>query len=81
MERRNASLRLITRFSIPRRVASPKDSKAFPVRVPGPHIVLPLLAVLLAADEAYEIVDKVLSCRESLFIRVSEVDDGDSQSQ
>lgn len=57
MERREASFRRMTRFSTPRSVASPKASKALPLRVPGPQIVLHRLDVLLVVvvDDAYEI--------------------------
>jgi hypothetical protein len=56
----------MTKASTPRSVTSPKASRAFPVRVPGPHIVL----ILLVVDDACEIVDEERECLFMVLMRV-----------
>ena len=60
----------MTRFSTPRRVASPKASIAFPLRVPGPQIVLVSVVVVLDLDEvARDSNDSALERREGYILR------------
>jgi hypothetical protein len=51
----------MTMLSTPRNVAFPKASKAFPVSVPGPHIVLAMVGTGSAVEKVvHDVEDKVL---------------------
>jgi len=51
----------MTMFSTPRNVASPKASRALPVSVPGPQIVLEFVLLEPVENDAH---DKVFSWRD-----------------
>lgn len=62
----------MTTFSIPRRVASPKASIAFPARVPGPQIVLAFVEVELDVEKlASDIEEDLLICLHEVDVVIS----------
>lgn len=59
------SLRYMTTVSTVRKVALPKASRAFPVKAPGPHIVLVLVSMEYAEDLREVMPDSVVTDSES----------------